>query len=65
MGPIRRRNGSHYATDRAVDAYVCDRLRNLLVRRHKMPSRHIGPFTMEAVFGELGVLRMRRTGALS
>jgi RNA-directed DNA polymerase len=60
--------GSHYATDRAIEAHLYDRVRNFLVRRHKMPSRSIGPFSMEAVFGELGVPRLRhcrRKGAMS
>ena len=60
--------GSHYSTDRVIEAHVYDRVRNLLVRRHKMPPRSIGPFTMEAVFGELGGPRMRhcrRTGVVS
>ena len=60
--------GSHYAADRVIEAHVYDRVRNFLVRRHKMPSRSIGPFTMKAVFGKLGVLRMRhcrREGVLS
>ena len=44
-----------------------DRVRNFLVRPREMPSRSIGPFTMEAVFGELGMpgLRhLRRKGAM-
>lgn len=60
--------GSHYVTDRAIEAHIYDRVRNFLVRRRKMPSRSIGPFRMEAVFGELGVLRARhcrRSGAMS
>jgi RNA-directed DNA polymerase len=60
--------GSHYATDRAIEAHLYDRVRNFLARRHKMPARSIGPFRMEAVFGELGVLRprhCRRSGATS
>ena len=51
--------GSHYVTDRAIEAHLYDRVRNFLVRRHKMPSRSIGPFSMEAVFGDLGVPRLR------
>ena len=27
-------DGSRYATDRAIEAHVCDRLRNFLARRH-------------------------------
>ena len=60
--------GSHYVTDRAIEAHVYDRVRNFLARRHKMPARAIGPFTMTAVFGELGVPRLRhcrRQGATS
>jgi len=60
--------GSHYTTDRVIEAHVYDRVRSFLVRRHKMPSRSIGPFRMEAVFGDLGVLRprqCRRSGAMS
>jgi RNA-directed DNA polymerase len=48
--------------------YVTDRVRNFLVRRHKMPPRSIGPFSMEAVFGDLGMPRLRhlrRSGVLS
>ena len=60
--------GSHYATDRVIEAHVYDRVRNFLARRHKMPARSIGPFRMEAVFGDLGVVRprlCRRSGAMS
>ena len=60
--------GSHYDVDRAIEAHVYDRVRNFLVRRHKMPARSIGPFSMTAVFGELGVPRLRhcrRTGVLT
>jgi RNA-directed DNA polymerase len=52
--------GSHYVADRAIEAHVYDRVRHFLARRHKMPTRSVGPFSMEAVFGELGVKRMRR-----
>lgn len=51
--------GTHYVTDRVIEAHLYDRVRNFLVRRHKMPSRSIGPFSMEAVFGGLGVPRLR------
>jgi RNA-directed DNA polymerase len=51
--------GTHYVTDRVIEAHLYDRVRNFLVRRHKMPSRSIGPFTMEAVFGDLGMPRLR------
>jgi RNA-directed DNA polymerase len=60
--------GSHYITDRAIESHLYDRVRNFLVRRHKMPARSIGPFSKDAVFGELGVPRLRhcrRPGAIS
>ena len=60
--------GSHYVADRAIEAHIFDRVRNFLVRRHKTPSRSIGPFTMTVVFGQLGVPRLRhcrRQGVLS
>jgi RNA-directed DNA polymerase len=60
--------GTHYSTDRVIEAHLYDRVRNFLARRHKMPARSIGPFRMEAVFGELGVMRprqCRRSGATS
>jgi len=51
--------GSHYGADGAVDDHVYDRVPHFLVRRHKTPKRSIGPFSAKAVFGELGVLRLR------
>ena len=60
--------GTHYVTDRAIEAHLYDRVRNFLVRRHKMPPRSIGPFSMEAAFGDLGMPRLRhlrRKGVMS
>jgi RNA-directed DNA polymerase len=60
--------GTHYATDRAVEEHLYDRVRNFLVRRHKMRPRSIGPFSKQAVFGDLGMPRLRhlrRQGVLS
>ena len=60
--------GSHYATDRAIEGYLYDRVRNFLARRHKLPthgSRHI---RKDAVFGSMGLLQprmCRRVGATS
>jgi RNA-directed DNA polymerase len=51
--------GSHYAADRLIETHLYDRVRNFLVRRHKMPPRSVGPFTKEAVFGTLGIPRLR------
>jgi len=60
--------GSHYASDRLIETPLYDRVRNVLVQRHKMHPRSIGPFTKEAVFGTLGIPRLRhcrRTGVIS
>ena len=45
---------------RAVDNYVYERTRRFLVRRHKVQSRGTTRFSDEIVFGDLGVLRLRR-----
>ena len=45
---------------RAVDNHVYERVRGFLVRRHKVSSRGTTRFPGGAVFGELGVLRLRR-----
>ena len=45
---------------RAVDNYVYERVRHFLVRRHKVPSRGTTRFSAGTVFGDLGVLRLRR-----
>src|SRR3954451_4302228 len=49
--------GTGLKASRAVDHYVCERVRGFLVRRHKVPSRGTRRFGSEAVFGKLGVLR--------
>jgi RNA-directed DNA polymerase len=60
--------GTHYVTDREIEFHLYDRVRNFLVRRRKMPARSIGPYSMTAVFGELGMPRLRhlrRKGVMS
>jgi RNA-directed DNA polymerase len=60
--------GSHYATDRVIETHLYDRVRNFLVRRHKLPTRGSRQIRMDAVFGTLGVPRLRmcrRAGAIS
>ncbi|MGH7364850.1 MAG: group II intron maturase-specific domain-containing protein [Candidatus Rokuibacteriota bacterium] len=52
--------GTRYPADRAVENYVYDRARHFLRRRHKVPTRGTRRFSAEVVFGELGVLRLRR-----
>jgi RNA-directed DNA polymerase len=60
--------GSHYATDRVIEAHVYDRVRNFLARRSKLPTRGSRHIRIDAVFGTLGVLRprmCRKAGAKS
>ena len=52
--------GTRLIAYRAVDNHVHDSVRRFLVRRHKVPSRGTRRFSDEAVFGDLGVLRLRR-----
>jgi len=51
--------GTRLMAYRAVDNYVLERVRHFLRRRHKVPSRGATRFSAAAVFGELGVLRLR------
>ncbi len=52
--------GTRTVTYRAVDNYVYACVRHFLRRRHKVPSRGTQRFSDEVIFGELGVLRLRR-----
>jgi RNA-directed DNA polymerase len=52
--------GTRTVAYRAVDNYVSQSVRQFLRRRHKVPSRGTRRFSDEVVFGELGVLRLRR-----
>ena len=52
--------GTRLMAYRAVDHYVWDRVRHFLRRRHKVPTRGTRRFSADQVFGELGVLRLRR-----
>src|SRR6478735_5518596 len=58
--------GTRLMAYRAVDNHVYGRVRHFLVRRHKVPSRGTRRYPDGVVFGELGVLRLRRVhlGAL-
>ena len=49
--------GPAYAT---VNNHLYDRVRNFLKRRHKVPVRGVREFPSTRVFGELGVVRLRR-----
>jgi len=52
--------GTRTTAYRAVDNHVYQRARQFLRRRHKVQSRGTRRFSDEVVFGELGVLRLRR-----
>lgn len=52
--------GTRLTAYRAVDNHVYHGARRFLVRRHKVQSRGTRRFSDEAVFGECGVLRLRR-----
>ena len=52
--------GTRLIAYRAVDNYVYQRVRHFLTRRHKVQSRGTSQFSDEVVFGEYGVLRLRR-----
>jgi len=52
--------GTRLMAYRAVDRYVETRVRHFLRRRHKVPTRGTRRFSSDVIFGELGVLRLRR-----
>ena len=52
--------GTRLLAYRAIDNHVYDRVRHFLVRRHKVQGRGTRRFSREHVFGELGVLHLRR-----
>lgn len=52
--------GTRMPAYRAVDNNVYECVRHFLVRRHKVPSRGTRKFPDAVVFGDLGVLRLRR-----
>lgn len=52
--------GTRMPVYRAVDNYVYERVRGFLRRRHKVSSRGTRRFSGEVVFGDRGVMRLRR-----
>ena len=52
--------GTRLQAYRAVDNHVYDRVRHFLVRRHQVQGRGTRRFSRDDVFGELGVLHLRR-----
>jgi len=57
--------GSTYKSHKALDAYVYDRMRHFLRRRHKVPTRGTREFGGRRVFGSLGVISLRALGGRS
>jgi RNA-directed DNA polymerase len=55
--------GTRAAAYEAVDNYVYESVRHFLRRRHQVPSRGTNRFSIQAVFGELGVLHLSRAKA--
>jgi len=53
-------HGTRMPAFRAIDHHVYDRMRHFLVRRHKVETRGTRRFSSNFIFGELGVLRLRR-----
>ena len=53
-------HGTRLHAYRAIDHHVYHSVRHFLVRRHKVPTRGTRRFPRDAVFGELGVLQLRR-----
>jgi RNA-directed DNA polymerase len=52
--------GTRLQAYRAIDHHVYDRVRHFLVQRHKVQGRGTRRFSRDAVYGELGVLLLRR-----
>jgi RNA-directed DNA polymerase len=52
--------GTRMPAYRAIDNHVYDHVRHFLVRRHKVSGRGTREFASDRVFGELGVLHLRR-----
>jgi len=51
--------GTRLQAYRAIDAHVYDRVRNFLVKRHKVQGRGTRHFPHDLVFGEFGVLCLK------
>src|SRR5438552_2923742 len=52
--------GTYRRVFRSVDRYVYERVRDFLARRHKVAGRGTHRFSMEIVYGKLGLLRLER-----
>ena len=52
--------GTRRSAFRSVDRYTYERVRDVLARRHKVAGRGTRRFSYDAVYGELGLLRLER-----
>ncbi len=52
--------GTTTAAYRQVDWHVCQRVRDFLARRHKVRGRGTVRFSIERVYGELGLIRLEK-----
>ena len=52
--------GTYRRIHRGVDRYVYERVRDFLVRRHKVAGRSTHRFSCDVVYGEQGLLRLER-----
>ncbi len=50
--------GTRSRAYRAIDHYVCERVRHFLGRRHKVPGRGTQCFPSDLIFGKLGVVAL-------
>jgi RNA-directed DNA polymerase len=50
--------GTRVRAYQAIDAYVGDRVRRFLAKRHKEPGQGTRPFSRSRIFGELGVTQL-------
>jgi RNA-directed DNA polymerase len=55
-------HGSRLAAYRAIDRHVAERVRGFLTRRHKVAGRGAAEFSDKTIFGDLGVVRLLRSG---
>jgi RNA-directed DNA polymerase len=51
-------HGTRSRAYRAIDHYVCERVRHFLGRRHKVPGRGTQRFSSDLIFGKLGVVAL-------
>ncbi|HXX19186.1 MAG TPA: group II intron reverse transcriptase/maturase [Candidatus Acidoferrum sp.] len=58
-------HGTCRSAFRSIDRYVYERVRHFLARRHKLAGRGTRRFSLDVVYGELGLLRLERLPLLA